>query len=173
MMKPLCVAALALVLGACAPKPDPRVQALEDRARIEELLMEYYGSLGTSSHDYANYFTADALLDVNGQVAHDHEGIEGIYKSTAERTGVRNGTFRMVLTNLRVQVDGDKATASMIWTGVHSESVTAVPQVAEQGTEQDELVKVDGRWLFSKRIVTSDGGMPEALLPDYLKRTQH
>ena len=65
---------------------------------------------------------------------------------------------------------GSTATADMIWTGLNSETVTSTTTVVEQGHEHDELVKLNGRWVFKHRWVTSDGGMNPALLKTYQKR---
>ena len=82
----------------------------------------------------------------------------------------RPGTFRMLLTNLKIAVNGDIATADVLWTGVNSEKVTAPPQFIEQGRERDELVKRNGRWYFKHRVITSDGGMPPMFEKTYQKR---
>jgi hypothetical protein len=42
--------------------------------------------------------------------------------------------------------------------------------VIEYGRERSELVKQDGRWLLSNRVVLTEGGMPEGLLESYPKR---
>jgi hypothetical protein len=68
----------------------------------------------------------------------------------------------MLLNNPRISVDGDTATMDAIWTGVLSNSVTSTPRVLEQGTEHTELVKQDGRWLITKRVIVTQGGLPEA-----------
>ncbi len=93
-----------------------------------------------------------------------------MYKTIADQGGMGGGTFRMVLTNVKIVVNGNTATADCLWTGVLSKTVTAKPEVAEQGREHDELVKVNGKWLFRNRIITSDGGMNPALLKTYQKR---
>jgi hypothetical protein len=64
-----------------------------------------------------------------------------------------------VLSNVRVVVKGDTATADAVWTGVHSASVTDTPKFVEQGREHDQLVKRNGRWYFKHRLITSDGGL--------------
>jgi len=76
----------------------------------------------------------------------------------------------MLLTNLKVTVNGDTATADAIWTGVNSADVKVAPQFIEQGREHDELVKKNGRWLFKHRLITSDGGLPPMFEKTYQKR---
>jgi hypothetical protein len=154
--------------AADAPKITP--ETLVDRAMIEDLLVDYYSQLGAGKHDFSYWFAADGILDVNGEIGQGKEGIEKIYRDTAARASDRKGTFRMILSNLKISVNGSTATADMIWTGVLSETVTAKPVLDEQGHEHDELVKQNGRWVFKHRWVTSDGGMNAALLKTYKKR---
>lgn len=146
-------------------------QTLVDRAEIEELIVDYYAQLGRGAHDFSHWFAVDGILDVNGEVGQGRAGIEKIYRDTAARNGgPRKGTFRMLVSNLKVDVNGDTATAEMTWTGLESATVTSRTEVVEQGREYSELVKRDGRWVFSYRVVTSDGGMHEALLRSYRAR---
>ncbi len=156
---------LSLVLSASA-QPSLAEDAastltrLADRAQIEDMLIDYYGQLGSGRHDFGAFYVEDGVLDVNGLVAQGRQGIEDLYKKLSEGTPRRQGTFRMLLTNPRIVVKGDTATADVIWTGVISETVTAEPRIVEQGHEHDELVRRDGRWYFKRRVITADGGLP-------------
>lgn len=49
----------------------------------------------------------------------------------------------------------------MVWTGVINRGVGEVPSIYEQGREDTELVKVNGKWLISKRYISSDSGLPD------------
>jgi hypothetical protein len=156
---------LALILAASpqsslAEDAAATLTTLLDRAQIEDMLVDYYGQLGAGRHDFGAFYVDDGVLDVNGQIAQGRQAIEDLYKRLAGREPRRSGTFRMLLTNPKIVVNGDTATADVIWTGINSESVTAAPQLIEQGREHDELVKRQGRWYFKHRVITSDGGMP-------------
>ena len=167
----LAAAALSLCqAGTAAEASKITSETLVDRAMIEDLLVDYYANLGGGKHDFSHWFASDGILDVNGEIGQGKEGIEKIYRDTAARAAGRKGTFRMILSNLKIAVNGNTATADMIWTGVLSETVTSKPILDEQGHEHDELVKLDGRWVFKHRWVTSDGGMNAALLKTYKKR---
>jgi hypothetical protein len=165
----IAVATLSSV-AAAAEAPPITAATLVDRAIIEDMLTEYYGSLGSGEEDFSRWYTADGFLDVNGETGQGKAGIAAIYKASAARGGMMEGTFRMVLSNLKVVVNGNTATADCIWTGISSKIVTAKPELVEQGREHDELVKQNGRWLFKKRFITSDGGMHPELLKTYKKR---
>jgi hypothetical protein len=169
------LATATLMLAASAPPaaaehPATTLSTLLDRAQIEDMLVDYYAQLGFGRHDFGAFYVEDGVLDVNGLVAQGKKPIEDLYKKTAEGTPRRPGKFHMLLTNLKIVVNGNSATADVVWTGVNSETVKAAPQFIEQGREHDELVKRDGRWYFKRRVITSDGGLPAMFEKTYKQR---
>ena len=160
----------ASAVPAAAEHPATTLSTLLDRAQIEDMLVDYYAQLGSGRSDFGAFYVEDGVLDVNGLVAQGKKPIEDLYKKSAEGTPRRPGTFRMLLTNLRIVVNGGSATADVVWTGVNSETVKAAPQLIEQGREHDELVKRNGRWYFKRRVITSDGGLPAMYEKTYKKR---
>jgi hypothetical protein len=174
-MKHLLITSVAVALTASAglalaEHPATTLTTLVDRAQIEDMLVDYYGQLGSGRSDFGTYYVEDGILDVNGIVAQGKEPIEGLYKRIGTQQPQRPGTFRMLLTNPKIVVNGDTATADVIWTGVISETVKATPQFVEQGREHDELVKRNGHWLFKHRVITSDGGLTPMFEKTYKKR---
>jgi hypothetical protein len=160
-----------LVTGvARAEQPATTLATLLDKQQIQDMLVDYYGQLGSGRSDFGTFYVEDGVLDVNGIVAQGQKPIEDLYKKIATGSPQRKGAFRMLLTNPKVVVNGDTATADVIWTGVISETPTALPQFAEQGREHDELVKSHGHWYFKHRIITSDGGLPPMFEKTYKKR---
>lgn len=175
----------ALAMLALAAPAHAQKQALEDRPvtmetlldriQIEDVLTRYYYDLSVGkSHELADYFTADAVLDVDGTVATGHAQIAKLYErpegasspaATAQR---RRG--HMLLTNPIINVEGDRATAHVIWTGVMNEGIGKPPSLYEQGREYSELRKVDGKWLISKRYISSDSGLPDRFDQTYQPR---
>jgi hypothetical protein len=153
-----------------AEQPATTLTTLLDKAQIRDLLVDYYGQLGAGRDDFGAYYLEDGVLDVNGLVAQGKKPIEDLYKKTAEGTPRRPGTFRMLLTNVKIVVNGSTAVADSIWTGINSKTVSAAPEFIEQGREHDELVKKDGRWYFKHRVITSDGGLPAMFEKSYKKR---
>jgi SnoaL-like domain len=168
-----CLSAL-LLLGVnsavLAEQPATTLATLLDKAQIQDLIVDYYAQLGTGSSNFGTFYVADGFLDVNGRTAQGKEAIEALYRASAAATPPRPGTFRMVLTNMKVVVNGNTATADMLWTGVNSETLAAPPQVVEQGREHDDLVKQNGRWLFKHRVITADAGLPPWYEKTYKKR---
>ena len=158
----------AAPLYAQAPAITP--QSLLDRAQIEDLLVTYYGQLGAGRNDFGSFYVEDGDLNVNGVVGKGQKQIEALYQKVAAGTPKREGIFRMLLTNVKIVVNGEAATADAIWTGVNSQQLTATPQFVEQGLEHDELVKRNGRWLFKHRSIMSDGGMQTMFLETRKKK---
>jgi hypothetical protein len=151
-----------------------------DRAAIENLLADYYAHIGSATFDFSKYFTADGVLDVNGLVAKGADEIRALYVRAGGGAGVAPpperdpsapppGKFHMHMTNLKVDVVGETATAELFWNSVRADTLISAPRVTEYGRERTELVKRAGRWLIKRRVVTSYGGMPEGLLKPYMQ----
>ena len=167
-----CVAAIATALALPAlAAPRTTAANLLDRVQIEDLLVDYYAPLGGGGEDMTRYYTPDGVLDLNGRVYQGRAGIVKAYKDAGVAAGSAfKGKFHMLMTNPRIEVHGRTATADLIWTGVDSETVQAAPHFVEQGREHDDLVKVAGQWLISKRLITSDGGIPDFYYQTYKDR---
>jgi hypothetical protein len=177
-------AAVLLLLGLATPAqaqmqslPDRPVtmETLLDRIQIEDFLTRYYYDLSVGkSHELADYFTDDALLDVDGTIAKGHAEIGRLYQrpegAAAPAATAQRRRGHMLLSNPIINVEGDKATAHVIWTGVMNEGVGKVPAIYEQGREYSELRKVKGRWLISKRYISSDSGLPDKFDATYQPR---
>src|SRR5690606_15483760 len=146
---------LSVVAGS-ATAQQVTMETLLDRIQIEDLLTRYYYDMSMGeAHKLADYFTEDALLDVDGTIARGHEEIAKLYGRPpgAEPAAPRapRPYNHMLLTNPVIEVNGTTATAHVIWTGVVNEGVGQPPRVYEQGREDTELVKVDGKWLIKRR----------------------
>jgi ketosteroid isomerase-like protein len=166
-------AILLLQLSGCSVGKDRPVKEapLPDRIVIEDMLTEYYVDLAAGkSHDLAKYYTEDAVFDVNGMVSNGREAIEKLYKSVGAGQSEQKGRMHMLLNNPIIKVNGDTATAWMIWTGVANDDIKAPPRLLEQGREYDELVKKEGGWYIKKRYITADSGLPKLWQGTYKPR---
>ena len=76
----------------------------------------------------------------------------------------------MLLTNPVIRVNGDSATADVVWTGIVSDVLKAPPRFVEQGREHDELVKLNGHWYIKHRWITADSGLPTMYEKTYKQR---
>jgi hypothetical protein len=171
------LAALGL-MTACSEAP-PEVTALVERAAIEDFFNDYYAQFRLDNqHDFMSFFAADGRLEVNGLVAKGHEEIKAMYdmagaggeeEEPKAEGAVPEGVSEMMFTNLNIFLQGDKAVATLLWHSINSDLLTSAPKITEYGHERTELVKQDGRWLISNRVVLTEGGMPEGLLESYPK----
>ena len=154
----------AALLAAPTVAQQVTMETLLDRIQIEDMLVRYYYDLAMGrAHEMSEYFTEDALLDVDGTIANGRAEIEKLYGGGRARDPnaaprPRNG---MLLTNPVIEVKGNRAQAHVIWTGVTNKGVGEPPSLYEQGREDTELVKVNGKWLISKRYISSDSGTPD------------
>jgi ketosteroid isomerase-like protein len=151
------------------------METLLDRIQIEDLLTRYYYDLSRSNaHELSEYFTEDALLDVDGTIAKGRAEIAKLYQSPApdskEPAPAPARRMHMLLSNPIIKINGNMATAHLIWTGVMNEGIGKLPQIAEQGREDTELVKQNGKWLIKRRYITADGRMPNRFDKNYKPR---
>jgi uncharacterized protein (TIGR02246 family) len=167
-----------LLYACCAGAGDSQV---EDRLAIEQVWAKYAQALDTADPDlYASLFTPDAYLEVDGKPYKGREAIRAmigeirkklaIDQVPADAHGRRFGPIRHILSNLIVDVKGDRATSESYWTeiitsGKNAQGVGNPPAVLKMGRYEDELVKRDGHWLYSRRIITGDLQMPRPELP--------
>lgn len=182
-MTVLCLAATACTRATVGDDPvqDDAVVALADRLAIENLAMRYVSHLGGQQPEaFGDFYTEDAVFDVNGAVYRGRQAIVDLYAgmrgSDAPGTAPdANGISHMLLSNPVIEVSGDTATGSYIWTGVHNpKDPTQPPTVTEQGREYDLYVKqADGLWLISKRTVIADGAVPKSMLDTWERRLDY
>jgi hypothetical protein len=179
---PAIIATLGL-LAACSRVPTttpPELTKLVERAAIEEFFYDYYAQFRPDSkHDFVSFFADDGRLEVNGMVANGIEEIKAMYGrvvgSGAEnepkaKNAVPKGVSEMMLTNMKIDVQGDKAIAAFLWHSIKSDLLTTQGKITEYGRERTELVKQGGHWLIKNRVVLTEGGMPESLLKYYPKQ---
>lgn len=152
----------------CAP------EHLLDRIQIEDLLIMYYTALVDFDRTtMAHHFTVDAVLDINGKIMRGHKEIDDLYAQSEALLAANEmtGTYHMLMNNPRIQVRNDgTATAHLLYTGLMCDDVRGPPRLVEMGREYDEFVKVDGQWLISKRVLSSDAGMQDYYAENYEKR---
>jgi hypothetical protein len=151
------------------------LQMVLDRMAIEELFVRYYSGLGTGDHEgFGGFFTDDdPELDVNGVICRSADDITRLYRDVAQDKPNLTGTFRMILSNLIIEVQGDTAKAQMLWTQTLNDTVKAPPRLIEQGREYDLLVKKAGRWKIKKRVVIADSNLPDMMDTTYTPRADY
>ena len=178
---PAILTALGL-FAACSKAPTatpPELTMLVERVAIEEFFYDYYAQFRPDSkHDFASFFADDGRLEVNGMAANGIGEIKAMYgrvvgsgegNKPKAKEAVPEGVSEMMLTNMKIDIQGDKAVATFLWHSIKSDLLTTEGKITEYGRERTELVKREGRWLISNRVVLTEGGMPEALMKYYPK----
>jgi len=159
----ILAAAAAAALSACTAKPDGGIDPVTaaqavDRWQIEELMWRYARTLDTADADgYAAVYTEDGVFDAGNMRM---EGREALHKFVADMRKSREeraakgenpgGTLHMIA-NHRIEFTGPDSAL------VHAYWLTAFPgnppRVGAVGVSRDEVVRVDGQWLYKVRNV--------------------
>ena len=140
----------------------------EDRAQIEDLQARYLFAL--DFHDpqlYASTFTPDGVLDYGEG---DVKGREAIVKVIAGMPGnrpapppadgspaLRPAAGRHQITNIVIKVTGNRAVGRSSWFHVGNDNPQRSNSIGGFGHYEDELVKVNGQWFFTKRKIFNEG----------------
>jgi hypothetical protein len=141
----------------------------EDRAQIEDLQARYLFAL--DFHDpklYASTFTPDGVLDYGEGDVRGREaiikvisGMPGNRPAPATTDGaapaLRPSAGRHQITNIVIKVTGNKAVSRSSWFHVGNDNPQRSNTIGGFGHYEDDLVKVNGQWFFSKRKIYNEG----------------
>lgn len=162
--QPVLAAAVALLATACA-RPDPamatRLQLLEDRAQILELMSAYGAAL--DRRDFAAFgslFAEDAEYGsgpgtVRGRAAIQAQ-LEQVIGSNPSNLPAPN--FHLFF-NPSIHIEGDTAQATSLGAYTAPDTAGGSTRMAFFVSYEDRLVKQEGRWLFQRRV-TGSGAPP-------------
>jgi len=150
--------------AAPAPQDDSlaaRIQRIEDRQAIEQLMVgDYPRALDSSNWKvYASFFAADGELLVNGTSIKGPAAIEAYFnRPRPARAGApANPEPRVgkhVVTNLTIQITGDRAVAQGYWQTVMARASGTT--IAGAGHYEDVLKKENGAWKFLRRAIITE-----------------
>ncbi len=163
-IQPVLVAALALLATACA-RPDPavaaRLQLLEDRQEILELMTAYGATL--DRRDFAAFgslFADDAEYGSGPAAVRGREAIQAQLEQVigSNPSNLPGPNFH-VFFNPSIHVEGDTARATSLGAYTAPDAAGGGTRMAFFVSYEDTLVKRDGRWLFQRRV-TGSGAPP-------------
>lgn len=155
--------ALAVPLHAAAPSTVERLQHLEDREQIQELLVAYGATL--DRHDFAAFgrlFTEDAEYAAGaGAPARGRTAIQAQLEKTitSNPSNLPPPNFHLSF-NPSIRIDGDRATVHSLGAYVAPDPATRTTRMVFFVTYQDQMVRRDGRWLFQRRVIGSSALPP-------------
>ena len=120
----------------------------DDRLEIQELMARYSRAIDFERfEELPGFFTEDCTLDF-GKLMGTHRGRDGVSGFGTMLAGI-GLTMRHYVGNCIIEGDGERATAItyvLAFTGPKGSSPTPTT-----GRYEDELRKVDGRWLLHVR----------------------
>jgi uncharacterized protein (TIGR02246 family) len=129
----------------------------EDRLDVMDLVARYAECVDSGdAAGYAALFTPDGVVEHSAGTVEGREAIESWVAALAQENRVGKASRLKHIMGLPVvRGDGDKATArTYVTIPRHMESGQI--QIRLAGTYHDECVKVDGAWLFAKRVIDLD-----------------
>ena len=146
----------------------------EDRAQIENLQARYMFALDFHDMDtFVTTFTEDGILDIIGMQWQGRKNIkEGLGRmmppagggapeaqnasESKDKKPLYRATGRHNISNIVIKIDGDKAVGRAYWFHMGNNNPERKAQLDSYGYYEDEMVKVNGEWLFSKRRIYNE-----------------
>ena len=139
-----------------------RIQRLEDREAIRDLLVTYGRLLDDKDLvGYSNLFAEDGVWEGGIGSAEGPEGIRRMLTTVYGRVAPdQYGNDYHIMSDFLISVDGDTASAWSRWTWI-VEGDEGNPVGQRSGHYEDRLVKVDGQWKFKHRLTVTELPTPE------------
>ena len=146
-----------------------------DRAEICDLMARYLFAMDYHDADaYAECFTEDGELDWAMGVARGREEIRAEARGFAEKIGEifkdhlgNPAKLRHNVNQKVIRVEGDRAWHTGFWWEMTNGGPDGSMALPSYGIYEDELARVDGRWLFKRRKIYNEflpgresGGIP-------------
>lgn len=137
----------------------------DDRAEIDELFARYLFALDWQDPElYGSVFAPDGVLiwaggTVNGReaiVQELHNARAADQRAHDAQPELRPFRRRHFISNFVVRIDGDRATARSLWFEFNNDSSDRRPYVGAYGHLEDELRRVDGKWLIARHQVFNE-----------------
>ena len=158
-------AALAAVLVTLAVSSMTSTAATssyaDDRSAIEDLQARYLFALDFHDPDlHVSTFTPEGVLDYGSGEVKGRQAIRDVIAkmpSPRATNGLRPAAARHNISNVVIKVDGNKAVGRSAWFHYANDNPERKAALDGFGHYEDELVKVNGQWLFSKRKIYNEG----------------
>lgn len=136
----------------------------QDRAEIEDLMSRYLFAMDYGDIDaYVATFTEDGELEYASGTAIGREAIRASVTGFKAHIGkyytVEDGspaTLRHVLLQAVVRIEGDRAWTRSLWMEMANDGPGDSFKMGTFGIYEDEVTKVGGHWLFSKRRILNE-----------------
>ena len=135
-----------------------------DRAEIDDLLARYLFAMDYNDFEtYGETFTEDGTLEFARGSVTGREAIKAAAKGFKEAVGAiyvdvdgNPAVLRHVLAHTAIRVEGDRAWTRAQWFEMANDGPGKSLKMGTFGIYEDQLRKVDGRWLFSERRIMNE-----------------
>ncbi len=131
-------------------------QIARDKTAIAELIAQYNFAIDHEDYQgWANCFAPAGIFDGVIGKFDAHRDLDR-FVTEVKRLSADSPNLRHYVSNILSEVDGDTARSKcfLLMTSTTKEGGT---KIAIAGEYEDQLVKHDGKWLFSYRKVRADG----------------
>ncbi|WAT17721.1 nuclear transport factor 2 family protein [Aurantiacibacter sp. MUD11] len=160
----LAAIGVAMATPALAQDYDYPDNYAADRAEIEDLMARYLFAMDYGDLDaYVATFTPDGSIEFASGTFTGHAEIREAVGRFKDAIGqfytTEDGSpaaLRHVLLQSVVRVEGDRAWSTSLWMEMANDGPGDSFKMGTFGIYEDELVRVDGRWLFSRRVVLNE-----------------
>jgi len=157
---------VALFLTFAVPSASAQSSYAEDRAMIEDLQARYMFALDfRDAGAYASTFANDGVLDFGAGEIRGRDAIRNFMvenrknaeaQAAKDTSGLRPAAGRHSITNIVLKINGDKATGRAYWFHMGNDNPKRTATLNSFGHYEDEMVKVNGSWLFGKRKIYNE-----------------
>lgn len=149
---------VAIAAAADDPAIKARMQRLEDREAIHDLLVTYGRLLDKRDLvGYSKLFAVDGVWEGGIGSAKGPEGIrqmlEKVYGGRVQ-PGQYNSSYH-IMSDFIIDVTGDTATSWSRWTWI-VEGADGKPGAQRSGHYEDKLVREGGQWRFRHRLTITE-----------------
>jgi hypothetical protein len=136
----------------------------QDRAEIEDLMARYLFAIDYADWDaYVATFAPDGELTFASGTSKGRDAIRAAVTRFAEGIGRfyhtadgKPAKLRHIILQSVIRVEGERAWARTQWLEMANHGEGDQPKIGTYGEYEDEMVKLDGHWLFAKRNVLNE-----------------
>jgi len=136
----------------------------QDRAEIEDLMARYLFAIDYFDWDaYVATFAPDGELEFARGTSKGRDAIREAVSSFSRRIGefyhTEDGApaiLRHVILQSVIRVEGERAWARSLWLEMANHGPGDTMKMGTFGVYEDELAKLDGQWLFTRRRILNE-----------------
>ncbi len=144
--------------------PDYSATYAQDRAEIEDLMARYMFAIDYNDWEaYGAVFAEDGELEYARGTAKGRAAIVESVSAFAQNIGKFYHTedgqparLRHVILQTTIRVEGDRAWARALWLEMANHGPQDTMKMGTYGIYEDELARIDGRWLFTRRRILNE-----------------